>query len=161
MNRAFLLAALVLFAGCAGWFAFEAASVRSVGNEALVDARATAEVIDQVGSGVKAVFSYDYANLSRTDRAATDFLADPAATHYRADFAAARTQAEAGKLVRTTTIRSIGVQTLRGDDATLLLFLDQQTLHTESNQQESTAAQLAVTAHRTDGRWKVTALNPL
>ncbi|SDZ07100.1 Mce-associated membrane protein [Amycolatopsis xylanica] len=161
MTRTPLLVALLVFAGCAGWFAFEAASVRSLDNAALADTRATAEVIDQVGAGVKAVFSYDYANLSRTERAASDVLTGTAVTQYRTDFAAARTQAEAGKLVRTTTIRSIGVQTLRGDDATLLLFLDQQTLHTESNQQESTAAQLTVTAHRTDGRWKLTALTPL
>ncbi|WP_370942934.1 hypothetical protein AB5J62_28145 [Amycolatopsis sp. cg5] len=157
-----LLAGLAaLFVAAAVWFAVESASVRSVDNTALVDARATAEVIDQVGAGVKAVFSYDYANLPRTERAASDVLTGEAVTQYRADFAAARTQAETGKLVRTTTIRSIGVQTLRGDDATLLLFLDQQTLHTESNQQESTAAQLAVTAHRTDGRWKLTTLTPL
>lgn len=161
MTRALLIAGLLLFTGSATWFAFEAASVRNVDNAALVDARATAEVIDQVGSGVKAVFSYDYANLPRTERAAADFLTETASAQYRADFAAARTQAEAGKLVRTTTIRSIGVQTLRGDEATLLLFLDQQTLHTDSNAQDSAPAQLAVTAHRIDGRWKLTNLTPL
>jgi len=42
-----------------------------------------------------------------------------------------------------------------------LLFLDQQTLHTADNQQDSAGAQLDITAKRVDGRWKIASLTAL
>lgn len=160
-----VLAAVVVVAlGCAAWFGVEAhvlTSSDSAGNTALVDTATTSAVTDQVGAGVKAVFSYDYSDLARTERAAADVLVDSAATTYHASLAAAEKQATDQKLVRTTTVRSIGVQELRGDRATVLLFLDQQTLHTVGDQQDSSAAQLLVTAERVDGRWKIATLTPL
>jgi Mce-associated membrane protein len=159
-----LAAVVVLALGCAAWFGVEAhvlTSSDSADNAALVDTAATSTVTDQIGAGVKAVFSYDYSDLARTERAAADVLVDSAATTYHASLAAAETQATDQKLVRTTTVRSIGVQELRGDQATVLLFLDQQILHTVGNQQDSSAAQLLVTAKRIDGRWKIATLTPL
>jgi Mce-associated membrane protein len=159
-----LAAVAVVALGCAAWFGAEAHGLTSGGsadNSALVDTAATSAVTDQIGAGVKAVFSYDYSDLARTERAAADMLVGSAAASYHASFAAAEKQAADQKLVRTTTVRSVGVRELRGDRATVLLFLDQQTLHTVGDQQDSSAAQLLVTAERIDGRWKISALTPL
>jgi Mce-associated membrane protein len=66
----------------------------------------------------------------------------------------------AQKLVRTTTIGSIAVRDLRGDTARLLVFVDQQTLNTTSDQQSSSVAALDVTARKVDGAWKIAAVTP-
>jgi Mce-associated membrane protein len=159
-----LAAVFVLALGGAASFAFQARSLTSgdpAGNTALVDQAGTSAVSDQVGAAVKAIFSYDFSNLPRTERAAADVLVDTAVAQYRDSFAAAKKQAEDQKLVRTTTVRSVGVREIRGDQASVLLFLDQQTLHTVDNQQDSAGAQLDITAKRVDGRWKIASLTAL
>ncbi|WP_153036962.1 hypothetical protein [Amycolatopsis sp. YIM 10] len=161
---ALLTAVVVLATGCAVWFGVEAGRLSEgdpSANLALVDTAATAEVSDQVGAAVKAIFSYDYANLDRTERAAGGLLVDKAVNQYRDSFAAAKRQAEAEKLVRTTTIRSAGVRELRADSARLLIFLDQQTLRPGENGQTSSAAHLDVHAKKIDGSWKIAELTAL
>jgi Mce-associated membrane protein len=160
MTRA-LVAVVVLALGCAVWFGVEAASLGAGDNAALVDQAATAQVSEEVGDAVKSVFSYDYANLARTERAAASVLTGDAVRQYRDQFGAARQRATAGKLVRTTTVRAIGVRTLLGDDASLLLFLDQQTLGPDGGAPQSSVAQLSVTAKRVDGHWKLASLTAL
>jgi Mce-associated membrane protein len=167
-NRATVLpllsALLVIVLGCAFWFGYRS-HVLTAGdasaNTAVVDVPETRAVTDQIGAGVKAIFSYDYTNIARTERAAADVLVDAAVNQYRDSFAAAKKQAEDQKLVRATTVRSIGAREIRGDRATVLLFLDQQTLHTANNQRESTGAQLDITARRVDGRWKIASITAL
>jgi Mce-associated membrane protein len=157
-----LLAVVIALAlGCTAWFAIETASLSPGDDAALVDTAATASVASEVSDAVKAVFSYDYANLARTERAAADVLTGDAVRQYQAQFASARTRAAAEKLVRTTTVRAVGVRSLRGDEASLLLFLDQQTVAQGGGAPSSSAAQLAVTAKRIDGRWKLATLTAL
>jgi Mce-associated membrane protein len=156
-----LAAVLVLVIGCAVWFGLESAWLRPADNAALVDQAGTAQVTEQVGAGVKAIFSYDYTNFARTERAAADVLVDGAIGQYRDGFAAARKLAQEQKLMRATTIRSIGVRELLGDEAKVLVFLDQQTLRTEGNQQDSTHAYLDITAKRVDGAWKIASMTAL
>jgi Mce-associated membrane protein len=157
-----VLAAVVALAlGCAVWFGIETASLHPGDNLALVDPAATASVSAEVSDAVKAVFSYDYANLARTERAASEVLTGDAVRQYQAQFASARTRAASEKLTRTTTVRAIGVRTLQGDDASLLLFLDQQTVAQGGGAPSSSVAQLAVTAKRVDGRWKLSSLTAL
>jgi Mce-associated membrane protein len=159
--RRVLAAVVVVALGCAVWFGIETASLSPGDNLALVDTSATASVSAEVSDAVKAVFSYDYANLSRTERAASEVLTGDAVGQYRDQFASARTRATAEKLVRTTTVRAVGVRTLVGDDASLLLFLDQQTVTQGGGAPSSSVAQLAVTAKRIDGRWKLATLTAL
>ncbi|WP_216207881.1 hypothetical protein [Amycolatopsis aidingensis] len=159
-----LAAALVLAAGGAVWFALEAAALRSgdpEANTALVDVAATEEVTEQIGAGVKAIFSYDYNNLARTERAAERVLVGEAVEQYRASFAAARKQATDQQLVRSTTIRAIGVRELRGDQARVLVFLDQQALRDGDNREDPTTAHLDILARHVDGRWKIASLTAL
>ncbi|NIH79442.1 hypothetical protein [Amycolatopsis viridis] len=154
-----LTAVIVLAGGFAGWAAVQAGRWHTA-NEALADTTATGEVGEQISAGLKAVFSYDYGNLARTERAAAAVLVDEAVTQYRDTFAAAGQQASAQKLIRTTTVSALGVQDLRGGTARVLAFLDQQTLNTTTGQQTSSSAALAVTARKVDGAWKIAALDP-
>jgi Mce-associated membrane protein len=156
-----LAAVVVLALGCTTWFGIETASLSPGDNAALVDLSATADVSSEVSDAVKAVFSYDYANLARTERAASEVLTGDAVRQYQTQFASARTRATAQKLVRTTTVRAVGVRSLRGDSADLLLFLDQQTVAQGGGAPTSSVAQLAVTAQRVEGRWKLATLTAL
>ncbi|GLY42441.1 hypothetical protein Amsp01_084640 [Amycolatopsis sp. NBRC 101858] len=160
MTRVLVLVVAVAL-GCAVWFGIETASLSPGDNQALVDTAATAAVSSEVSDAVKSVFSYDYANLPRTERAAAEVLTGAAVAQYRDQFTSARTRATAEKLVRTTTVRAVGVRTLVGDDASLLLFLDQQTVTQGGGAPSSSVAQLAVTAKRIDGRWKLATLTAL
>jgi Mce-associated membrane protein len=155
-----LTAVVVLAAGVAVFSALRVGALHG-GNSAVADTAATAQVTDQVGSDVKAIFSYDYDNLARTERAASSVLVDEAVGQYQAGYAAAKQQVTDQKLVRTTTISSIAAQDLRGDTAHLLVFLDQQTLTTTSNQQSSASAALSVTARKVDGTWKIASMTAL
>lgn len=159
--RRLLLAIVVVALGCAVWFGVETASLSPGDNQALVDSAGTASVSAEVSDAVKSVFSYDYANLARTERAASQVLTGDAVRQYQDQFASARTRAAAEKLVRTTTVRAVGVRSLVGDDASLLLFLDQQTVAQGGGAPSSSVAQLAVTARRVDGHWKLAALTAL
>lgn len=159
--RRILLAIVVVALGCTVWFGAETASLSPGDNQALVDSAGTASVAAEVSDAVKSVFSYDYANLARTERAASQVLTGDAVRQYEDQFASARTRAAAEKLVRTTTVRAVGVRSLVGDDASLLLFLDQQTVAQGGGAPSSSVAQLAVTARRVDGHWKLASLTAL
>lgn len=155
-----LVAIIVAALGCAVWFGVEAASLRPSGdNTALADQAATASVSAEVGDAVKSIFSYDYTDLDRTRRAASAVLVGDAVGEYRARFDAAVAQAQSRKLVRTTTVRAAGVRSLSGSSASLLLFLDQQTIG--DGAPRSSVAQLGVDAVLVDGRWKLSRLDPL
>lgn len=156
-----LLVIVVVALGCTVWFGVETASLSPGDNQALVDSAGTASVSAEVSDAVKSVFSYDYANLARTERAASQVLTGDAVRQYQDQFASARTRAAAEKLVRTTTVRAVGVRSLVGDDASLLLFLDQQTVAQGGGAPSSSVAQLAVTARRVDGHWKLASLTAL
>ncbi|MQA61766.1 MAG: hypothetical protein GEU86_09780 [Actinophytocola sp.] len=140
--------------------AHELRSTPSAANAALADPEATEEVIERVSAGLKAVFSYDYTNLARTERAVGLALTGSAASEYRTEFEAAAKRAKREKLVRTSSVRSIGVRELSAERAELLVFLDQQTLRTKGAPASSTAT-LDVTAHRVDGTWRIAAITSL
>lgn len=155
-----LTAVIVLAVGFAGWAAVRAGQWRT-SNDALADATATAAAADQISAGLKAIFSYNYGNLARTERAAASVLVGDAVAQYRDTFAAAQQRATAQKLIRTTTVASLGVQDLRDGSAQALAFLDQQTLNTSTGQQTSSSAAVSVTARFVDGAWKIAVLTPL
>ncbi|MBK1788373.1 hypothetical protein JHE00_28930 [Prauserella sp. ASG 168] len=158
-----LVAVLVLAIGAAVWSGLEAQRLRDPGgNVALADEAATREVAEQVSAGLKAIFSYDYNNLARTERAADDVLVGRAVEQYARSFADAKARAQEQRLVRTTTVRSVGVQELAGSEARVVVLVDQQTLHTaEDNRQDTTTAALTVAATRAGGSWKLSSLTPL
>jgi Mce-associated membrane protein len=128
-------------------------------NTALVDTAATSEVEAQVKTAIENSFSYDYTDTARTEKAARAVLVGDAMRQYEQLFGQVRTQAAEQKLVLVSTVRAIAVKTLSGDDATLLVFVDQQAVRAD-NGNTSTSAQLRVVAHKA-GSWQVTGLTVL
>lgn len=153
-----LAATALLLTAAAAWFAFETHGLRAgqpEENSALVDAAATAEVREQISSAVEGLFSYNYASLDRTRRAAERVLLDTAQQNYRAKLSDARETAEEHKLVRTASTRAIGVRSLRGDTARVLVFLDQQTVADGGSERRTDTAYLDVVAKKVGGSWKI------
>ncbi|MEV1113968.1 hypothetical protein AB0I91_02780 [Actinosynnema sp. NPDC049800] len=146
-----VLAALLVALGV--WFQDQAGEVRY--NQALVDSGGTTEVAGQAREAVEKAFSYNYADVSATEKAANELLVGKAKCQYNAIFGPVRTLAPEQKLVVTVKAVSSGVTTLDGDRATVLLFLDQVTTRTTDNQSGGGIAMMRVGAQKVDDRWKV------
>ncbi|QFZ23494.1 hypothetical protein [Saccharothrix syringae] len=146
-----VLAALLV--GLGAWFQQQAGNVRY--NRALVDSAGTTEVAGQTREAVEKAFSYNFADVAATEKAANELLIGKAQCQYNAIFGPVRTLAPEQKLVVTVKAVSSGVTSLDGDRATVLLFLDQVTTRTTDNQSGGGIAMMRASAQRVDGRWKV------
>ncbi|MFE2374859.1 hypothetical protein [Streptomyces sp. NPDC059398] len=126
-------------------------------NGALTDVGRTTEVKGQVTSAVNALFSYDYTNTAKADRAAATLLTGKAVKQHKDMLAAVRAQAAKQKLVLTTTVTESGVELIDGDRARVLLYADQSNTDTAAKKDRTTyaAAMFAVDAVRGGGRWRI------
>jgi Mce-associated membrane protein len=158
---AVLLVVAVLLVLLGGWWQWRAAALRGapeVTNRALVDTAATTQVLGDVSDDLNRVFSYSYTDTASTEQAASQVLAGAAAGQYRTLFAQVENSAAAQQLTVTTRTVAAGVTSLSGDDADLVVFLDQSAKRGDTGATSTSAAELAVTAHRTAGHWQITGL---
>ena len=156
-----VLAASLVAAGGFGIGLQELAHGPITGNAALSDRAATEQVTAEVSRAVRGSFTYDYGNPQRTEQEAAAVLTGPAIQQYRQLFGQVKQVAPQQKLVFTTTVRSAGVQEIRGDRARVLLFVDQQGVRADNDQRRSGSAQLDVTAQRAGPAWKVSEIRVL
>jgi Mce-associated membrane protein len=119
---------------------------------------ATTEVVGDVSTALARVFSYAPDDVAATEQAAGRELAGRALDEYRRLFAQVRQQAPAQRVTLATRVVRAGVVSLTGDDARLLVFLDQTATRTGEPDGTPAAAQLMVTAHRDRGHWTITGL---
>jgi Mce-associated membrane protein len=161
-HRPFVLlilgAVTVILGGFGIWATVHASSLRAQSaqqNAALIDPAATSAVRAQIDSAVQTIFSYSYANTGATREAAQQLLTGAAIRQYNSLFALVRQQAPAEKLVVTTTVTSSGVELLTGDQARVLIFVNQQDTRAGTSQTSYGGAMLAVTAVFQAGRWKI------
>ncbi|WP_410574849.1 hypothetical protein [Amycolatopsis sp. cmx-4-61] len=160
---ALLLAATLVLTGAGVWFTFEARSAAdnpAAANRALTDVGATADVTSAVTLAVNRIFSYSYDRTDVTEKAAAAVLRGPAKDSYDKLFAEVRRKAPEQKLVLTSRVSAIAVQELDNGHARLLVFLDQSAVRADNNATDTAAAQLSVTAERTNGGWVITGLEP-
>ncbi|WP_439377649.1 hypothetical protein [Amycolatopsis lexingtonensis] len=160
---ALLLAAAVVLTGAGTWFTVEAhsaAATSAAANLALTDVGGTADVTSAITLAVNRIFSYSYDRTDVTEKAAAAVLRGAAKDSYDKLFAQVRQKAPEQKLVLTSRVSAIAVQELRDNHARLLVFLDQSAVRADNNATDNAAAQLSVTAERTDGTWTITALEP-
>jgi Mce-associated membrane protein len=148
-----LLLVAAALAGLGFWFQTRSRDVHL--NEALVDTGGTTEVSGQAREAVEKAFSYNFADVTATEKAANELLVGKAKCQYNAIFGPVKTLAPEQKLVVTVRVVSSGVTSLEGDRATVLLFIDQVTTRTTDNQTGGGIAMMRVGAQRSDGRWKV------
>jgi Mce-associated membrane protein len=158
-----LAVAALLLVGFGAWFTLETDSLRSSGasgNHALVDVGATAEVNSSITVALNKIFSYSYDKTDVTAQAAAKVLRGKALTTYNQLFAQVKQMAPQQKIVLSTRVVNSAVQSLDGDHAQLLVFLDQSATRTDTNTTSAAASQLSVTAERQNGNWVITDLAP-
>ncbi len=153
----------VLLAGVGTWALVAADTLRSSSsarNTALVDTGTTAEVSAAVSSALNQIFSYSYDKVEVTERAAAAVLRGDALVTYNKLIAQVRAQAPSQKLVLTSRVVSSAVQSIEGDRARLLVFLDQSATRADTDTTNAAAAQLSITAKREGDHWVITDLAP-
>jgi len=161
-----LIGALAVLVGMAVFFAVENAEVRGVPsaqNTALVDVGTTAQVSQQVTAALKTIYSFDYTRLDQNEAAARAVITPAFAGQFDQLFKQVRELAPQQQAVVTATVNLVGVQSINGNTATLLVFLDQQATRAQAGgapQQLAAAGRLMVTAQLVDGTWKVAAVDP-
>ena len=145
-------------------FGMQAAQLRGDGagsNQALADAAATSEVNGQISDAVAKVFSYDFADTAKTEKAANELLVGDAVGKYNELFATIKEQAPKQKLVVTTTVKTSAVKLLQDDRAEVLLFVDQNAVRTDSGENNIGPAQILVGAEKQGDQWKINQITQL
>lgn len=154
----------LLVAGLAVWFRGEANS-RTDGadtnNRALTDPATQSEVVRQLRAAVEKTLSYNYTDLDSTAKAVQDNLTGKALCEYDQLFGEVKKLAPEQKLVLSTQVREIGVTRLEGDQAVLLVFVDQRTTRADQNQTTASGAQFAIKSQRQGDKWKITEFDML
>jgi Mce-associated membrane protein len=148
-----LLAVAVLLGGLGTFFLVKSRSVSY--DAALVDSATTSAVNGQVREAVEKSFSYNYADVSSTEKAAKELLTGKALCQYNAVFGPVKEVAPQQKLVVTVRVVSSAVSSLKDGHATVLVFADQVTTRTTDNQSGGGTAMLRVSAVDSGGRWKI------
>ncbi|XVQ09104.1 hypothetical protein ACQP1W_42230 [Spirillospora sp. CA-255316] len=148
----------VLLGSVAAWSARQAHALNSgttAENAALTDNARTSALKGEVTDIVNTVFSYNYTDVAKTERAAQTLLTGKAVQQYNQMIAVVRRQAPTQKLVLTTTVTDSGVRMLNGDRARLLIFADQRSTRTDKNQTAYSAAMFSVGAVHRNNRWQI------
>jgi Mce-associated membrane protein len=129
-------------------------------NVALVDHMGTQEAISQVSADVVKIFSYNYASAAASQRAAESVLVDPGRQQYLTLFKLLQAKAPGQKLTLVVKVVQVGVITLSGANARLLVFLDQTSTRASDNASSTTAAQLQISAVKRGSTWLVNGITP-
>ncbi|MFB7651649.1 MULTISPECIES: hypothetical protein [unclassified Streptomyces] len=160
-------AALLVLGGCGFFYAaHQVRSAEPARNQALTDSEATSRVAGDVGNALARVFSYTPDGTAAAERSARTVLDGRAARQYETLFARVRDDLTEQRVTLSTRAVRIGVIELDGDEARLLVFLDQ-TSHRGNDKDKAkdkakgenatttAAAQLTVTARLQDDRWRI------
>ncbi|MCW2839001.1 MAG: hypothetical protein JWR55_484 [Aeromicrobium sp.] len=156
-----VIAAMFAVGGVGWWMSFDLRSTSAASNHALTDAKTTAQVQAEVSKGLTEVLSYDYADPGRTTSVLDSVLRGDARKEYDTLFTVLQKNAPGQQLVLTATVQGAAVRELEGDTAQLLVFLDQSSRRATDKEASVSAAQISVTAKRTNGAWLITKLKPL
>ncbi len=148
-----LLVVAVLLGGLGTFFWIKSRSVSY--DAALVDSATTSAVNGQVREAVEKSFSYNFADVESTEKAARELLTGKALCQYNAVFGPVKEVAPQQKLVVTVRVVSSAVSSLKDGHATVLVFADQVTTRTTDNQSGGGTAMLRVSAIDDGGRWKI------
>ncbi|MER5965725.1 hypothetical protein [Streptomyces sp. NPDC002057] len=147
--------ALLLLGGGAFFYgAHELRSTPSARNHALTDTATTTRVSGDVGEGLARIFSYAPSSADAAERSARTVLAGRAARQYEDLFAQVRASLAEQRITLGTQAVRTGVIELDGNEARLLVFLDQ-TSRRDAGAATSAAAQLTVTATFQGDRWLI------
>lgn len=154
------LCVAMLLAGALCWLLAHGRSGEAADRDrALYDASATTEVEGQVGTGLARVLTFDYRRPEATRAAADELMRGTARSQYDQLYAALADLAPKQRLSTTVEVRDTAVQSLVGDTAKVLVFLDQTSTRGSDGQRSVGAAQVQVTARMIDGAWRIVDLD--
>ncbi|NMO93394.1 hypothetical protein [Actinomycetospora sp. TBRC 11914] len=152
----------LVLAGLAFWQGRQAWTQGPVANQAVIDTGATAEVVGQTRQGLEQMLSYDFTKLDDSVNAAKADATGAFQSQYLAVFEQTiRGPATQQKLRQTASVLNIGVKQLDADHATLMVLVQFTAQRTTNQQSTNAPGLLNVDVVRQDGRWKVSALNPM
>ncbi|TCI97564.1 hypothetical protein [Aeromicrobium sp. IC_218] len=157
-----VLAVVALVGGLVAWgAAWQERSTDAARNGAVVDVTDSGTVQREVSSAIARVLAYDASSPDETQAAAEELLVGKAREEHATLFASLVERAKDQQLVMDVEVQAAAVQQLHGDEATLLVFLDQTSRRATDQESSVAAAQLVVDARRVDGTWKVSSLRVL
>lgn len=148
----------VIVGGLAAWFASQAGSLNSAPsaqNSALSNSAATSQVTSQTRGAIAALFSYNYAAPGPTTTAASRWLTGAAVQQYARLFGQVHQEAPKEQLVVATTVNDIGVETLQGGSARVLVFVTESDRKGSGGATASAPAMLAINLTQAGGTWKI------
>jgi Mce-associated membrane protein len=147
---------LLVLAGGRSSAGNQALSNSALANTALTNAARTRQVTTAVSADVAGIYSYSYRNLAAATATAHQDLAGQAAAQY-AELSRMLSSAVSERLTVTTKVTAIGVRSLTGNTASLLVFLQQASTR-NGKSAASVPAQLQITAQFVRGRWLITGI---
>lgn len=156
-----LAVVLLATAGVLAWQARDLRDDPALDNQAQLDEANQERVIADVSRGLTHVLSYDYTQPDATRAFADEVLSGQAREEYDTLFASLQERAPGQKLTLSAQVQVAGVEELSAEKATLLVFVDQQSLRKRDEEASVSAAQLSITAERVGDTWVITGLKPL
>lgn len=152
----------VLGIGLTYWFHSESEALRSAaaGNEAVVNPTRTNEVATQISGKLEKLWSYDYRRLDQQQSEVRGVATKSFLDQYAQQFQRIKQLAPAQQAVVQARVVDIAVQRLAGDNAELIVFLNQAAAKGASQDVTRAAARLHVSATLVDGSWRVSGVTP-
>lgn len=157
-----LAATALVLALVAAFFAYKWLTDSGSANAAHVDAAGTAEVKQQVTDAVEALFSYDHRDLSKTEKAAGELLAEgDVRTTYDCLLGEVKRLAPEQKMVATVRVSRVAPIEMDDEKATMLVFVEQSAVRDGKAEEGSYGGgQLTISTVRgEDGKWQVSEID--
>lgn len=145
-GRAVAIAVIVLLALAAGFFGFrwwQAEQTESLRTDAVAAAREYATTLG----------TYDYQSFDDSLAAVTAASTEEFAAKYSGVAGDLRGLVENGQGASVATVSHAGLETLDGDTATVLVFLDQDVKNVVVPEGRTDATRFLITLKRIDGKW--------
>lgn len=153
---------LLVLAGLGFWFGRDAWNTGPRANSAVVDPAGTAEVAGATRQAMEQLFSYDPTKMDDSANAARDLGTPDFSRQYTEVFdRSTRPNATAQGLRQTASVLDLGVSSIVGDQAKVLVLVQFDVTRAATGQSATTPGLLEATMARTDGRWKVARVTPL
>ncbi|WP_034274484.1 hypothetical protein [Haloechinothrix halophila] len=156
-----VVAVLVVAAAVALGIAAESKPRPGEINYAHVDQPRTTAVADQAQRITDKVFSFTPDTVAATKRTAQQTLRGDAVAQYEKLYGPLLSQARNDGLSMDTSVASVGVQQLRDDHATVLVFANQRGQKKGSDQPSLGGARVKLELLHTDDGWKIIGITVL
>ncbi|MEV0056485.1 caspase family protein [Saccharopolyspora shandongensis] len=118
-------------------------------------AASTEDARTQIAKAVEAVFSYDFSDIAKSERAAQDLLVGEARRQHDDQVAEIKQVGPEQQLTVSIEVKDIAVTPMPGDLADAVLSIDQRSVRTTTGEESTGSASLSVSAEKHDGKWKI------